>query len=91
MSVLSVRFFVLSDSSLQIVSNEENCSQMAINLMKNALDVQLQPSDISTRHRLGRPKSGSVDRRGLIVKLCRRDTKKFYVGKLRNFRIYYIF
>ena len=75
---------VLSGSSLPIVSNEENCSQMAINLMKNALDVQLQPSDISTCHRLGRPKSGSVDRRGLIVKLCRRDNKSLIMSAARN-------
>ena len=55
----------------------ENCKEVVLQLVKEKLKINLQPSDVSTAHRLGRkPVSQGADRRKLIMKLCRRDMKR---------------
>ena len=54
----------------------ENCSQIFCNIIKNKVGLIIKPSDISVAHRLSRkPASQSEVRRGIIVKLCRREVK----------------
>ena len=68
---------VLSGDGLPAAENGENCLQVACQLVKDKLRVNLQPSDISTAHRLGRkPATQGPDRRKIIIKLCRRDLKR---------------
>ena len=56
----------------------ENTTEIACNLIKNKLKINLIPTDISTSHRLGRKPQDAQrpDKRKLILKLCRRDLKK---------------
>ena len=51
----------------------ENCAQIAAEILKEDLKINIQATDISLAHRLGKKKPSQVDRRSIIVKLCRRD------------------
>lgn len=54
----------------------ENCANIVIDLVKDKLKLNLQRSDLSVCHRLGRkPVSQQPDKRNIVVKLCRRDLK----------------
>ena len=54
----------------------ENCVAIACSLFKNQLNLNVQPNDISTAHRLGKkPTNQQMDTRRIILKLCRRDIK----------------
>ena len=45
----------------------ENCVSIACNLLKNQLNLNLQPSDISTAHRLGKePTNQQLERGGSL-------------------------
>ena len=67
---------IFSGPSVPVVSQDENCSTIIQNLVKNELKCIVSPNDISTAHRLGKkPISQMPDRRNLIVKFCRRDVK----------------
>ena len=69
------------------VSADENCTTVVRNLVKEKLKVQLLPTDISTAHRLGKtPSNQQVDRRYIIVKLCRRDLKRDILFACQNIR-----
>ena len=60
---------------------------MLCGLIKDKLKVNILPSDISTAYRLGRkPAVQGQDRRGLILKLCRRDLKGDLLGASRRIR-----
>ena len=68
---------IVSGGELPVPAEGENCSQVFCNTIKNKVSLIIKPSDISVAHRLGRkPASQSEDRRGIIVKLCRRDLMK---------------
>ena len=67
---------IVSGGELPVPAEGENCSQVFCNTIKNKVGLTIKPSDISVAHRLGRkPASQSEDRRGIIVKLCRREVK----------------
>ena len=67
---------ILSGNSIPIFSQGENPTNLAIEAVKNELKIQISPSDVSVAHRMGRkPANQQPDRRGIIVKLCRRDLK----------------
>ena len=76
---------VLSGDSIPPVSQGERCSDIARNLIKEELKINLPPETISTSHRLGRkPQSQMEDRRKIIVKLCRRDLKGEIISASRK-------
>ena len=65
---------VLSGNSIPVSSVGEKCSEVARSLIKSQLKIDIQPSDISTAHRLGKkPVNQTPDQRKIIIKLCRRD------------------
>ena len=68
---------IVSGSSLPEVSPGENSREVALRVLKDKIKVELQPTEISTVHRLGRPPTTQTpDKRPFIIKLCRRDTKR---------------
>ena len=67
---------LLSGPALPIATTGENCKNLVQNLIRSECDVNIDVSDISTAHRIGkRPLSQQPDKRSIIVKFCRRDTK----------------
>ena len=68
---------VISGGELPIAADNENSSEIACNLIKDKVGVVIRPSEISVAHRLGKkPTTQAQDRRGIIVKLCRREIKQ---------------
>lgn len=67
---------LFSGSDVPHGSDGENCANIVIDLVKDKLKLNLQRSDLSVCHRLGRkPVSQQPDKRNIVVKLCRRDLK----------------
>ena len=76
---------IISGGSVPAFTNGENCSTILKDLIKNKLHLEISSSDINTAHRLGKkPTSQAVDKRNLIVKLCRRDIKRAIIQAARN-------
>ena len=75
---------IISGSYLPVAAAGEKCEEIVIKSIKDCLNVDLRPNDISTCHRLGKPKSGVPDKRSLIVKLCRRDNKRKLIDAARQ-------
>ena len=54
----------------------ENSPQIICDVLRNKLNLNVNRSDLSTAHRVGRkPVNQQPDRRSVIAKLCRRDLK----------------
>ena len=68
---------VLSGTELPAATDGENTANTVCSLMKEKVEIVIKKnSDISVLHRLGKkPATQSQDKRSIIVKLCRRDTK----------------
>lgn len=68
---------ILSGNQLPAVSSGEIVPNIVGDLVNKHLSLNIPVSEINTAHRLGTRKANqAVDRRPIIVKLCRRDTKK---------------
>ena len=66
------------------VREGENCSTIVRNLLRN-MNLNIKEDDLSTAHRIGRrPLTGKPDRRNIIFKLCRRDTKRDILDACRQ-------
>ena len=67
------------------VREGENCSAIVRDVVKSKLNVIISNSDISVAHRIGKkPASQAPDKRGIIVKLCRRDLKHDLLTAVRS-------
>ena len=78
---------VFSGKCLPQPKNIENCSQIIIDTVREKLQINLDPNDISVAHRYGaKNASQRPDNRGIIIKLCRRDTKVALVSASRNLK-----
>ena len=76
---------VLSGQVLPTATSDENCIQIATQLVKDQLKMNLSPHEISVAHRIGsKPPGAFVDKRSIIVKLCRRDTKRELLSNQRR-------
>ena len=72
---------ILSGNSIPIFSQGENSTNLAIEVVKNELKIQISPNDVSGAHRMGKkPASQQPDRRVIILKLCRRDLKQSLIS-----------
>ena len=69
---------ILSGPALPDVKERENCHEIVSQLVKNHLNIEVQPKDISVTHRLGHKNQtqASASKRNIYIKLCRRDLKK---------------
>ena len=63
---------VLSGPLVPEVSDREDCKQTIQRLLRDYTRLNLNISDISTAHRIGKTSPG-VGKRNIIFKLCRRD------------------
>ena len=78
---------IISGNSVPKVEPGEICSSVVKSLVEDKLKVKINPSDISTAHRLGQKKPNQEeDRRSLIIKFCRRDVKRDVLTASRKLR-----
>ena len=78
---------LFSGDGLPVVSADEVPVNVVCSMVKEKLRLNLNPTDISTAHRMGRkPTSQATDRRKLVVKLCRRDLKRDILMAARNIK-----
>ena len=77
---------ILSGPQVPEATAEENPKQIIHELFRRHLNLQIDPSNISIAHRLGRKPSSSPDKRNIIFKLCRRDTVTDIMHSCRLFR-----
>ena len=76
---------ILSGTSIPIHATGENCNNLVRELVKTKLKIELPLTEINTAHRLGKkPLSQVPDKRNIIVKLCRRETKRQLIISSRN-------
>ena len=66
---------IISGKSLPIEVPGENTTTIAVKLIKSKLDINLEPSEISISHRLGKYSQDTSNARPIIVKLLHRSTK----------------
>ena len=77
---------IISGSKVGAYHQNEDTAKHVIQLLKNHLNVVLQPTEISILHRLQEKKnraSGSLDIRDIYIKFCRRSVKKDIVEAAR--------
>ena len=78
---------VLSGDLIPEATTGENCKEVSLQLIKEKLRINLQSSDVSTAHRLGRkPTTQGPDKRKLILKLCRRDLKRDIIAACKELK-----
>lgn len=66
---------VFSGDSLPLFAENENCSTIVRNLIREKLKIDVEPL-ISTAHRVGKPPTHrNKDRRDIIARFCQRDLK----------------
>ena len=77
---------ILSGTCVPEVTSGEICSNIVQKLVRDKLRIQLNDNDISVAHRLGKkPITQGPDKRGIVVKLCRRDTKRQILSEKKAF------
>ena len=68
---------IVSGPSVPNFVQGENTSEVFRQVIREKLRLNLNENDVSVAHRLGgRPANQTQDKRSIIVKLCRRETKK---------------
>ena len=68
---------VISGDALPEVTVGENVNHLACCIVREKLKLSLDPSEVSAAHRLSaKPKNQSANKRNIIVKLSRRETKR---------------
>ena len=78
---------IFSGDAVPQVKTGENCRDIVCNLVKDKLNLQIASTDISTSHRLGKkPEDQRVDKRHIIVKLCRRDLKRDLISACKQLK-----
>ena len=76
---------IFSGSSLPAVNPGENCTEIVKNLVQNEFQLIIATTDVSVSHRLGKkPTNQRPDKRNIIVKFCRRDTKRDILAASRR-------
>ena len=77
----------MSGTNIPAIVPGENCVTLVCDLLKTALKLSIQPSDISTAHRVGRkPVNQQVEKRNNIMKLCRRGIKSDILHACRQWK-----
>ena len=77
---------VLSGKNVPAHRNNEDCIQIACDLIANKIDPNLQivPACISIAHRLGNKPTSGEDHRSIIVRFCRRKLKYDILNKAKQ-------
>ena len=75
----------LSGNDIPEVPNGKICSNIVHDIVQNKLHIELFPNEIDIAHHLGSKKQTSgLDKRSIIVNLCRRDTKRQLTAAARS-------
>ena len=78
---------VLSGNAIPPCNNNEDCMEVVKEVVSKHLRYIIQPTDISVVHRLGKkPISQKPDRRNIIIKFCRRNTKMDLLAAARKMK-----
>ena len=68
---------ILAGSAIPPVASGEDCVNITREILQSKLKLVIPASEFNTAHRLGaRPDGRTPDKRNIIVKLCRRETKR---------------
>ena len=68
---------ILSGTSVPPATNGEISANVARQVLKDKMKLEINPNDISVCHRLGpKPLNQAVDKRPLVIRFCRRDLKR---------------
>ena len=67
---------IVSGDGIPAVTDNEDSSKIVTQLIKDKINLIVNPADISVAHRLGRKPDHGPDKRKIVVKLCRRETKQ---------------
>lgn len=78
---------LFSGNDIPEVTLGENCGQLISSVVREKLKLSVTPSVISIAHRVGKkPITQGPDRRGIVVKLCRREVKHDILSACRNLK-----
>ena len=66
---------VISGPNVPVAATNEDSIAVAVDIIASKLEVPIGPEDICVAHRLGARKTGTPDKRNIIVKLVRRRKK----------------
>ena len=79
---------IFSGPKLPPYSGNENCVQIVRNLAREHLKISIPENEISVAHHLGsRNAAGSQNKRSIIAKFCRRNTKTDLLASARQMKI----
>ena len=68
---------VVSGDEVPVATDSEDSARIVAKLIKDKINLNINLSDISVAHRMGnKPLSQAPDKRKIIIKLCRRETKQ---------------
>ena len=67
---------IVSGDGIPAVTDNEDSSKSVTQLIKDKINLIVNPVDIFVAHRLGRKPDQDPDKRKIVVKLCRRETKQ---------------
>lgn len=67
-------------------SRDEDCKATVTDLLRQQVNINIDPRDISIAHRIGNKRQQGPDRRNIIFKLCRRDLKYDIINACRQQR-----
>ena len=79
---------IFSGAKVPVISSNEDCIQVTQNLIRENLKVSVPENEISVAHRLGsNVNNQNSNKRSIIVKFCRRNTKSDVLSSARKMRI----
>ena len=77
---------IFSGNAIPTVTNGELCKNIVKSVVEEKLKIKISDSDISVAHRLGKKPTAQIpDRRQIIAKFCRMDTKRELLMAKRSF------
>ena len=77
---------MLSGDDMPVWCSTENCTQVAMDIVKKKLKVTINPGDVSIANRIGKHLANNLDRRKVLVELCRRDLKADLRGVAKSMK-----
>ena len=67
---------IISGSSLPVSTRGENCVDVVVGTIREKFKLVLDKNEVSVAYRIGKPPANqNPDRRPILLKLCRRETK----------------
>lgn len=78
---------LIISGNIPVVQHNEDCNEIARNLLKDQTRLQIRKEDILVAHRLGaKPKNQVPDKRNMMIKLNRHDLKADILNACKQFK-----